>query len=174
MPTVFDVANYFLARNDPSEGDRITPLKLQKLVYYAQGYALALLGRPLFEESISAWRLGPVCSELYRHFKSFGNQPIDKVFGAAEEAHEALREAQKPFAREEVNFLNDIFACYGGYTAITLSHKAHETPPWKEAPHNSVISHEAMKRYFEESLADVKVEILPLTIEEADRIAAMC
>jgi len=60
---------FFLAKNDLSQGDRITPLKLQKLLYYAQGYAPAALGRPLFDELIKAWEPGPVCISIYRRFK---------------------------------------------------------------------------------------------------------
>ena len=51
----YDVAQYFLAQMDEDAGDLISNLKLQKLVYYAQGFALALYGRPLFPERIEAW-----------------------------------------------------------------------------------------------------------------------
>ncbi len=38
----FDVANYFLVLVDREAGDTITQLKLQKLIYFAQGIHLAL------------------------------------------------------------------------------------------------------------------------------------
>ena len=61
-----DVAQYFLAQMDEDAGDLISNLKLQKLVYYAQGFALALHGRPLFRERVEAWTHGaPVVPELY-------------------------------------------------------------------------------------------------------------
>ena len=42
----------------------VTPLKLQKLLYYCQGYALAFTGKPLFLEPIEAWRFGPVVNNI--------------------------------------------------------------------------------------------------------------
>jgi uncharacterized phage-associated protein len=45
-----EVAKYFLAQADEDAGDLISNLKLQKLVYYAQGFHLALYDIPLFPE----------------------------------------------------------------------------------------------------------------------------
>ena len=62
------VANEFLhlAHRD----DRpITPLKMQKLVYFAHGWHLAITGAPLISEPIQAWQYGPVISSLYQIFK---------------------------------------------------------------------------------------------------------
>lgn len=53
-----DVAKWFLVRNVEEEAngaDGISNLKLQKLLYYAQGCTLALTNEPLFDESIVAW-----------------------------------------------------------------------------------------------------------------------
>ena len=71
MSTVRDVADYMLQRAD-EDSMRVTHLKLQKLCYYAQGYSLALLSRPMFEEPIEAWEHGPVVRELYDTYKRFG------------------------------------------------------------------------------------------------------
>ena len=65
MATVFDVARYILSRQDQNAGDTISNMKLQKLVYYAQGFALAITGKPLFQEDIEAWEHGPVAPALY-------------------------------------------------------------------------------------------------------------
>ena len=60
MPTVHDVADYLLWLADQ---DRIgvDHLKLQKLVYYAQGFHLGNEREPLFNEGLHAWQYGPVC-----------------------------------------------------------------------------------------------------------------
>ena len=50
--TVEDIANYFLSKSERSGNWSITPLKIQKLVYYAQGFYLALFKKPLFSETI--------------------------------------------------------------------------------------------------------------------------
>ena len=58
--TVYDVAAYFVRLDDARDiEDGITNLKLQKLVYYAQGYHLAYFGTPLFSNRMEAWQYGP-------------------------------------------------------------------------------------------------------------------
>ena len=60
--TCLDVAEYFLSKSEVDAGDVITNLKLQKLVYYAQGFSLAINNRPLFNEQIRAWQHGALSS----------------------------------------------------------------------------------------------------------------
>ena len=73
MLTCFDVAKYFLAlANDVESGEGISNLKMQKLVYYAQGLYLAKYNKALFKEKIKAWQHGPVIPKLYYKFKKYG------------------------------------------------------------------------------------------------------
>ena len=76
MQTVFDVALYFLNRSDSAGSYAITHLKLQKLVYYAQAWSLAVRGEPIFEEHIEAWTHGPVSPDLYRIYRNNGYNTI--------------------------------------------------------------------------------------------------
>ena len=55
-----------------TRGDLMTNLRLQKLLYFAQGWHLARFGRPLFDASIEAWPYGPVVPEVYRAYKEYG------------------------------------------------------------------------------------------------------
>ena len=75
---VSDIANYFIwrANSDEEFGDNITNLKLQKLVYYAQGFHLAWYDKPLFHEPIDAWTHGPVVRTLYAQYQSRGANPL--------------------------------------------------------------------------------------------------
>ena len=68
---VQDVAQYIL---DTLDG--VTTKKLQKLCYYAQGFALAKLKTPLFMDDIDRWQHGPVISSLWREYSQFGSNPI--------------------------------------------------------------------------------------------------
>ncbi|MFU7502447.1 MAG: Panacea domain-containing protein [Candidatus Tisiphia sp.] len=56
---------------DREAGDTITQLKLQKLIYFAQGVSLALLDRPLFNEEIEAWKQEAVVRVLQKIFDNF-------------------------------------------------------------------------------------------------------
>jgi putative zinc finger/helix-turn-helix YgiT family protein len=77
---LLNTAKFFLFKIDEEAGDVITPLKLQKLVYYAQAWFTAYFGKPLVTENCQAWIHGPVFPELYNYFKDKGYSPIPKVF----------------------------------------------------------------------------------------------
>ena len=107
MPTVFDVANYFIVatkreRESGLSDDLITNLKLQKLVYYAQGFSLAMNGEPLFDALIEAWEHGPVCPILYKKYKTYANQPIDSNL--------TYQDVVRPFSAKQLDVLkSEIF-----------------------------------------------------------------
>ncbi|PZP42405.1 MAG: hypothetical protein DI601_18320 [Azospirillum brasilense] len=135
-----DIARYFLAKADPEIGDIISNLKLQKLCYYAQGFHLALLDRPLFQEPIEAWQHGPVVPELYHAYKHYGSQSIP--------APTDLDLASYP---EDVRaLLDEVYSVYGQYSAWKLRNMTHEEQPWIEAHQagGAVIEHAAMQEYF--------------------------
>lgn len=74
----YDVALYFLFRARELEaGDTISNLKMQKLLYYAQGHYLAIFDKVLFDDDIEAWKYGPVVKNVYDVFKVYGNLAID-------------------------------------------------------------------------------------------------
>ena len=121
MLSCFDIARYFLALTDEESGDFISNLKLQKLVYYAQGFYLALHGKPLFSETIEAWMHGPVIPELYHLYKEYGSGPIPKPLDV-------------DFSRYDIEvktLLDEIYVTYGQYSAWKLRELTHEEPTWK-------------------------------------------
>ena len=131
-----------LSGNPVKEG--ITHLKLQKMLYFAQATHLAIFDRPLFEDEIQAWSLGPVVPSVYRVFKDSENQPIDPNAG----------ECNNP---EVEKFLNVIWQLFGKYSASELVDMTHRHKPWlsvyKEDVQNIPISQEAIKAYYKESFA---------------------
>lgn len=78
MPYPADaVANYFLELAEKS-GKRLDPMQIQKLVYFAHGWYLALTGEPLVDEHPEAWKFGPVFPSLYHEFKQYGAGHIQR------------------------------------------------------------------------------------------------
>ncbi|UXI52666.1 Panacea domain-containing protein [Acinetobacter variabilis] len=141
-----DVANYILWLEDRFEGSEgITPLKLQKLVYYCQGFHLAMFGKELFPEKIEAWLHGPVVPDLYRHFKSVGSA----IVAAPIDFDENL------LSKEQRELLNEVVETYGQFSAWRLRNMTHDEAPWKNAYEpdcNNEISIVDMKAYFETQL----------------------
>jgi len=147
MNTCFDVANYFLKCQDSDAGDLMSNMKLQKLVYYAQGFHLAIKDRPLFDEPIMAWEHGPVCVALYKKYKKYGGRAIPIPYDV---------NAYDLFDKETRDFLENVNNYYGQYSAWKLRNMTHLEPPWLVAYHKGKveISLSDMKAYFKTQLDD--------------------
>lgn len=148
-----DVAKFFLVyASKDEEAELITNLKLQKLVYYAQGFHLALFDKVLFNEKILAWRHGPVVREVYDEFKEYKDQPI--------KFSNAFNEVMEKFFDEQKDFLSEVYQVYGQYTAWRLRDMTHEESPWieasrkvKEPQENIEITPEALTSFFKTRVA---------------------
>lgn len=138
-----DVAEYFLSLVNTEDGEGITNLKLQKLIYYAQGFHLAISDQPLFSEDIEAWVHGPVVPEIYQAYKQYGGGPIP--------IPESLDLAK--YSEPEMELLDEIHEVFGQFSAWKLRNMTHVEPPWADTPQGEVISHAAMQRYFKTRLA---------------------
>lgn len=139
------IANYFLFKAQSDNQELLSNLKLQKLIYYAQGLYLAMKGIPLFNEQIKAWEYGPVVPELYRKYKEHKAEgiPADESFKP---------ESIDPETRE---FLDEIYSVFGQFSAIRLMDLAHTDQCWKDArPTNGVITHKAMKETLKKYVKD--------------------
>jgi len=147
--TALDVANWFIAGIDRTVGDSITHLKLQKLVYYAQAWALVLIDKPLFDEDFEAWAHGPVARVVYDAFKHHGFNPINDPSDAVPE-----------FDEEALTVLNEVQRVYGERSAKRLEDLTHNERPWldargglpDEAKCETIISKESMKEFYSDLL----------------------
>lgn len=137
MMPAHDVAKYFVSLVDEEAGDSISNLKLQKLLYYAQGAHLALYDEPLFREPIKAWIHGPVVPSVYHEYKPFGAGPIKVEKVNFDDYSAPVREV-----------LDEVNSVYGQFTAGKLRAMTHNEPPWKNTPQSETISHESMKEFF--------------------------
>ena len=138
MLTATDIADYFLKKNQPEFGDAISNLKIQKLVYYAQGFHLAMFNTPFFEEDIMAWEHGPVVESLYHKYKEYGSGEIPQPECVNLELYN----------KEQLELLDEVFEVYGQFSAWKLRNMTHSEGPWVETAKNDVISKDAMKEFF--------------------------
>jgi uncharacterized phage-associated protein len=117
------VANAFLAlaRRD---GRRLTNMQLQKLVYIAHGWSLALLGRPLFYNGVNAWQWGPVIPSLYEALKKYGAGVVTEPIPTDEEVDPSS---------QEMAIIREVWKAYGHLSAMQLSGITHQAgTPWYE------------------------------------------
>ncbi len=118
-----------------------SPMKLQKLCYYAQGYALAE-GKLLFSEDFEAWQHGPVVYDLYDKYRGYKWHQISEEVGESDTS--------------VLEFITDIVSAYGRYDGAALSTMCHRESPWLEARGNldelqgstATISKESMGNFF--------------------------
>lgn len=122
--------------------NEITPLGLQKLLYFCQGYSLAIGSDPLFPEDCEAWPHGPVYKEIYHLFKSFKYNPID------DDRFIILNNSADALTDKEKQIIDLVSATFGAYSGKTLETITHSEDPWTKAEPNSVITKTAIKKYF--------------------------
>lgn len=145
--TSIDVAKYFLTKIDENAGDLISNLKLQKLVYYAQGFHLAMFDKPLFDDVIEAWMYGPVTPNLYAEYKIHGDGPLPVPYGKVD---------IDKYNSETKELLDEVYQVYGQFAAWVLSGFTHDEPPYINAwkAKDKTISHKDLKSYFQTQLND--------------------
>ena len=139
MLTCFDIAKYFVWLSNQT-GLPVSNLKLQKLVYYAQGVYLALCKKPLFSEEIQAWDLGPVTPPLYRHYRGCYRIRLEQELD------------NSIYASDVVEVLNCVYKTLGHLSGEKLSERTHDELPWTETPRNHEITQELMMSFFNERL----------------------
>lgn len=141
-----EVASWFLSRNkyDYDLGctdELISNLKLQKLLYYAQGCVLALTNIPLFDDDIYAWEHGPVVPVVYHMYKEYGKSEIN-----FNEQYDKIQ-----ITSEINNILESVYNEFGQYSAWKLRNMTHDETPWKTTPKNNIIDTNIIKKYFIEN-----------------------
>ena len=147
MNNAITIANYFIDKGI-QENKPIDQMKVQKLVYFAHGWYLAIANKPLLNEVIEAWRFGPVIPSLYQVLKHSGNQPIAQPIG---KDFIALDDG------ELTSYLERIWNLYSPFTGIQLSNMTHEeATPWSclskefnnQIPGNTALGDELIRNYF--------------------------
>lgn len=124
--TAFDIADFFLSK------DNLTQKKLQKLVYYAYAWFIALnneneneITNVLFDEQPEAWIHGPVFPSLYNKYKIYNWNEIKKINNDSNRLNNDLEA-----------FLEDVWTKFGIFSADQLEYMTHQEEPWINARRN--------------------------------------
>lgn len=139
MYKALDIAYKILKRaTNEDSGELISNMKLQKMLYYMQGFHLAYFGQPLFNDEIEAWMYGPVVPCVFDTFTSKGKIGIEYNGDVI-----SLKE-------EEETLFDKVYDVYMQYSAYGLMELTHKERPWKSVPHGKgqIIPKELIKSYF--------------------------
>ena len=141
MVKAIDIAKYFLFKAY-QEDELITNLKLQKLLYYAQGFHLAIFDTPLFKETIQSWTHGPVVPEVYHAYKEYDRNPLPSVESINVDGYDP----------NTLELLDEVYSVYGQFSASALRNMTHQEPPWMQTPSGTDIDLKLMKDFFKTRL----------------------
>jgi len=165
------VANYFLEKSW-TEKRPLTPMHLQKLLYFANGWYMAFYNQdtrvvPLINEPFQSWEYGPVCASVYHEFKGFVTNPIPKnhlmkeLVVSADLINVETEIKSIPSTDEKIkNLLDKVWETYFPLTALRLSGMTHVQDidnPWRKAKKKAEaecivrgkeINNEDIKNYF--------------------------
>lgn len=155
--SVHEIGRYILARQDPLT-EPVTNMKLQKLVYLAQGTTLAMLHRSLWDTTalgarVTAWKQGPVVPDLWREYRTAESRPLPVPTDFDPDSYDGGSRAM----------VEAVITEYGKLTADQLSKLTHEHDPWvrsrervRSNPNDDVIAEPELEEFFTRLLAGPK------------------
>lgn len=108
------IASFFVQRG-------VSPLKLQKLLYYAQVWYFVKSGGKLFLDDIKAWVYGPVVPEIWQEFKYMRRT-------------DTIPQNRLPYIElpDDISYhLNEVWISYGHLSGSQLVDLTHNEDPWR-------------------------------------------
>ena len=140
---------YLISKHIIAKMEDITPLALQKILYYIQGFSTYFFDNPIFNDNAEAWVHGPVYREIYDRFSYYRYNPISK------NEFESYNEIDS-LSEKELKLIDSVINNFGVYSGKTLEKMTHITIPWEEGRKelseeeysSNIIDTDTMKDYF--------------------------
>lgn len=137
-------------------GHPISNLKLQKILYFVQGYYMQMKRVPFFDDEIEAWPYGPVVLNVYEQFQQYGANFIPSTYGYSTFSFEDLefkenQYTESVFSKEDLSFIKSVVKKLNKYTASQLVTITHAQDPWKNAikhGNRTIINKNSISEYF--------------------------
>lgn len=124
------------------EGVEVSPMKLQKLLFFVASEYAKRSGRPLLDGSFQAWQYGPVVRSVYDEFKSYRAGPIRSYGKDAQNKAYLVNENTDPALQQS---LNAVWAAAKNVPAVTLSRITHaDDSAWSRNVERGWIPNEAL------------------------------
>lgn len=117
MESVVNIASYVSQRYQDTFGERISEMKLHKLLYFIQRECIIRFGEPMFPEQFSAWKYGPVMVSIRKLYAQNAlTAPISQI-------------EQSKYA----DVFDFVFTQYAPKDAWSLSRLTHGELSWRNA-----------------------------------------
>lgn len=139
VPDLFGVI--FNKTEDPPAD--VTPLKLQKILYYIQAWSLVFTDRPMFAEDLEAWVHGPVVRSVYYRYRDYESQNIEWTDS----------DQSRNLIDCELEIIRLVWRTYGSMRAKKLEELTHSEYPWLNARSDLGVNELSSRRI---SLHDMK------------------
>lgn len=139
--------DHFLNMEDMQDSD-LTNLKLQKLLYYAQGHYLAEFNKQLFIDDLISWKHGPVVPTIYYYFKNYLKDHESDLIGFAVIDNDRFDSSRITDDTESFNFFERLMNYYNRYSPWGLRNMTHQEKPWVETKNGDIISINLIKDFF--------------------------
>ncbi|CAM3896291.1 Panacea domain-containing protein [Rheinheimera salexigens] len=151
-----------------TNGKPLSKLALMKLVYYCQGYYLGAFNKPMFQEPICAWKLGPVCPNLYQEYPTgdayIAPPPNDTFFSELSLS-----------VIDVVKFVVDKFTDITPYQLVA---KTHTESPWLNHVNptdnkwdNKEITHDELQAFFQDEIKNMYDQQFAKILDRVDQQA---
>lgn len=140
---------YLISKHIIAKMEDITPLALQKILYYIQGFSAYFFEKPIFNDNAEAWVHGPVYREIYDRFSYYRYNPISKNEFESYNEINSLND-------KEIKLIDSVINNFGVYSGKVLEKMTHTTIPWEEGRKelseeeysSNIIDTDTMKDYF--------------------------
>ena len=127
-----DISDYIILMCNENGVD-VSPLKLQKLLYYIQAWHMVYFNKTkLFEEMPQAWVNGPVYPAVYQRFKRIPRYSSITIENAGIKSSLQDKAKALDLSRDQFDFLDSIFQFYGVMDHDRLVFLTHTEGPWSE------------------------------------------
>ena len=115
----------------------ISPMKLQKLAYYAKVWSV-VAGNDFIDATFEKWEYGPVNRAIFDRYRSFSKGIIPVPAGSD----------KKHIKPEQEDFVHFVLQHYIGQSAVALSMQTHREDPWIKTARNEIISEDSIRKYY--------------------------
>ncbi len=159
-------ANYIVTRME-----EVTPLALEKLLYFANGVNYARNGKRLIDEECQAWQHGPVYPVVYNKYKKYGYKPIDNGIDSRHGCMLSL------LSEDELQVLDLVISTFGLFAPKMLEQISHSQTPWLEKrtgyahgeAGKEVIDEDTVRGYYVANELSTKMAIMQYIMRNVER-----